>query len=201
MNFNKIRAVLLCGCVILIASCLISLGIGALSLPIEQVVYALLTPVCTNLDISAQTQSVVLNVRLPRILTAIVCGAGLAASGAAFQALFSNPLATADTLGVSTGAAFGAVLGILFGFDAFGVQTLSLIVGLAAVFGVWQLSLIHGKSSILMLILSGLVVAALFSSLISLVKFAADPQDELPAIRARADTIYIIFFIELFFRK
>ena len=137
MNFNKSRAVLLCGCVILIASCLISLGIGALSLPIEQVVYALLTPVCTNLDISAQTQSVVLNVRLPRILTAIVCGAGLAASGAAFQALFSNPLATADTLGVSTGAAFGAVLGILFGFDAFGVQTLSLIVGLAAVFGVW----------------------------------------------------------------
>ncbi len=182
MNFNKSRAVLLCGCVILIASCLISLGIGALSLPIEQVVYALLTPVCTNLDISAQTQSVVLNVRLPRILTAIVCGAGLAASGAAFQALFSNPLATADTLGVSTGAAFGAVLGILFGFDAFGVQTLSLIVGLAAVFGVWQLSLIHGKSSILMLILSGLVVAALFSSLISLVKFAADPQDELPAV-------------------
>ena len=75
MNFNKSRAVLLCGCVILIASCLISLGIGALSLPIEQVVYALLTPVCTNLDISAQTQSVVLNVRLPRILTAIVCGA------------------------------------------------------------------------------------------------------------------------------
>ena len=61
MNFNKSRAVLLCGCVILIASCLISLGIGALSLPIEQVVYALLTPVCTNLDISAQTQSVVLN--------------------------------------------------------------------------------------------------------------------------------------------
>lgn len=182
MNFNKSRAVLLCGCVILIASCLISLGIGALSLPIEQVVYALLTPVCTNLDISAQTQSVVLNVRLPRILTAIVCGAGLAASGAAFQALFSNPLATADTLGVSTGAAFGAVLGILFGFDAFGAQTLSLIVGLAAVFGVWQLSLIHGKSSILMLILSGLVVAALFSSLISLVKFAADPQDELPAV-------------------
>ena len=51
MNFNKSRAVLLCGCVILIASCLISLGIGALSLPIEQVVYALLTPVCTNLDI------------------------------------------------------------------------------------------------------------------------------------------------------
>ena len=105
-----------------------------------------------------------------------------AAAGAAFQALFSNPLATADTLGVSTGAAFGAVLGILLGLDAFGVQTLSLGVGLVAVFGVWRLSLRQGRSSILLLILSGLVVAALFSSLISLVKFAADPQDELPAV-------------------
>ena len=120
--------------------------------------------------------------RLPRILTALICGAGLAAAGAAFQALFSNPLATADTLGVSTGAAFGAVLGILLGLDAFGVQTLSLGVGLVAVFGVWRLSLRQGRSSILLLILSGLVVSALFSSLISLVKFAADPQDELPAV-------------------
>ena len=180
MNSNKNRAVLFIGLLLLVATSLISLGIGALSLPIKEVIYALLGSISDN--ITTQTQSVVINVRLPRILTALICGAGLAAAGAAFQALFSNPLATADTLGVSTGAAFGAVLGILLGLDAFGVQTLSLGVGLVAVFGVWRLSLRQGRSSILLLILSGLVVAALFSSLISLVKFAADPQDELPAV-------------------
>lgn len=182
MNSNKNRAVLFIGLLLLVATSLISLGIGALSLPIKEVIYALLGSISDNINITTQTQSVVINVRLPRILTALICGAGLAAAGAAFQALFSNPLATADTLGVSTGAAFGAVLGILLGLDAFGVQTLSLGVGLVAVFGVWRLSLRQGRSSIVLLILSGLVVAALFSSLISLVKFAADPQDELPAV-------------------
>ena len=161
---------------------LISLGIGAMRVPPQEVIYALLSPFSDTFALSPSIESVVLNVRLPRILTALVCGAGLAASGAAFQALFANPLATADTLGVSSGAAFGAVLGILLGLSAVGVQLLSLAVGLASVFAVWRISLVAGRSSVLMLILSGLVVAALFSSLISLVKFTADPQDELPAV-------------------
>ena len=182
MNLYRKNAVLIFGGVTLALSCLISLGIGAVSLPLEEVAYALLSPFSDVFGITARHQAVVIDVRLPRILTAVVCGAGLAAAGATFQALFSNPLATADTLGVSTASAFGAVLGILLGFDAFGVQTLSLVVGLTAVFGVWRLASTSGRSSILMLILSGLVVAALFSSLISLVKFAADPQDELPAV-------------------
>lgn len=182
MNRYRNAVIVLGGLVAVALSCLISLGIGPMRLSILEVIYALLSPISDAFNTTAQSQSVILNVRLPRILTALVCGSGLAASGAAFQALFANPLATADTLGVSTGAAFGAVLGILLGLDSFGVQTLSLAVGLFAVFGVWRLSLVAGRSTILMLILSGLVVAALFSSLISLVKFAADPQDELPAV-------------------
>ena len=126
--------------------------------------------------------SVVVNVRLPRVILAVAAGAGLAAAGAGFQALFSNPLATPDTLGVATGAAFGAVLGILLGFDAALVQAASLATGLGAVVLVCFVSRIRGQSSILMLILSGLVIAALFSALISLVKFVADPQDMLPSI-------------------
>lgn len=126
--------------------------------------------------------SVVVNVRLPRVILAVAAGAGLAAAGTGFQALFSNPLATPDTLGVATGAAFGAVLGILLGFDAALVQAASLATGLGAVVLVCFVSRIRGQSSILMLILSGLVIAALFSALISLVKFVADPQDMLPSI-------------------
>lgn len=175
-------ASLLPGVILLALLSLISLGIGAMRVQPQEVIYALLSPFSDTFALSPSIESVVLNVRLPRILTALVCGAGLAASGAAFQALFANPLATADTLGVSSGAAFGAVLGILLGLSAVGVQLLSLAVGLASVFAVWRISLVAGRSSVLMLILSGLVVAALFSSLISLVKFTADPQDELPAV-------------------
>ena len=126
--------------------------------------------------------SVVVNVRLPRIILALAAGAGLAAAGAGFQALFANPLATPDTLGVATGAAFGAVLGILLGVPAAAVQIMSLAAGLAAVALVFFVSRVKGHTSVLMLILSGLVIAALFSALISLVKYTADPQDVLPSI-------------------
>lgn len=182
MTCYRNAAILAGAGVVLFTACLVSLGIGAMSLPIKDVTYALLSVFSDTFTVPSQIQSIVLNVRLPRILMALLCGAGLAAAGAAFQSLFANPLATADTLGVSTGAAFGAVLGILIGLDAMGIQLLSLAVGLASVLAVWRISLVAGRSTILMLILSGLVIAALFSSLISLVKFVADPQDELPAV-------------------
>ena len=143
---------------------------------------ALLSPLTHDESITQAMRSVVFNVRLPRILLALAAGAGLAAAGAAFQAIFSNPLATPDTLGVSTGAAFGAVLGLLLGFDALAVQIASLVMGLAAVALVYAVSSIRGKTTVLMLILSGLVISAFFSALIALVKYAADPQDVLPAI-------------------
>ena len=91
-------------------------------------------------------------------------------------------MATPDTLGVATGAAFGAVLGILLGVPAPVVQIMSLAAGLAAVALVFFVSRVKGRTSVLMLILSGLVIAALFSALISLVKYTADPQDVLPSI-------------------
>ena len=86
MNSNKNRAVLFVGLLLLVATSLISLGIGALSLPIKEVIYALLSSIFDNINITTQTQSVVINVRLPRILTALICGAGLAAAGAAAHA-------------------------------------------------------------------------------------------------------------------
>ncbi len=127
-------------------------------------------------------ETVVTAVRLPRVLLAVFAGSGLAAAGAAFQAIFRNPLATPDTLGVATGSSFGAVLAILFGAGAAGIQASALLFGLAAVALVWGVSRVPGSNRVLMIILSGLVVGAFFSSLVSLVKFAADPQDILPSI-------------------
>ncbi|MFU0842316.1 MAG: Iron ABC transporter permease [Burkholderia sp.] len=127
-------------------------------------------------------RSIVLNVRLPRIALALLAGLALAVSGCAFQAVFSNPLAAPDTLGVATGASFGAVLGILFGFSGLGVQLLALASGLSAAFLVIAVSRAGRPGSLLMVVLSGIAVGALFAALVAIVKYVADPQDELPAI-------------------
>ena len=126
--------------------------------------------------------SVVWNIRLPRILLALLVGMGLAVSGAAFQGLFSNPLATPDTLGVAAGASFGAALGILLFENIFVVQLLSVIFGIVAVALTYSISKIKGKSTILMVVLGGMVTSAFFQALISLIKYVADPETKLPAI-------------------
>ena len=130
-------------------------------------------------------KNVVMNVRLPRIALALLAGAGLSSAGAAFQALFANPLATPDTLGVATGASFGAVLAILSGWPSLAIQTNALLFGILAVALVYLVSLPKkggGRASVVMIVLAGMVVGSLFSALVSLVKYAADPQDVLPAI-------------------
>ena len=128
--------------------------------------------------------TVIFNIRIPRVLMALVAGAGLAASGAAFQSLFANPLATPDTLGVSNGASFGAALGILLGVGAFQVQLIALGFGIIAVLLVYVVtrSRKSRRTSVLMLILAGMVISSLFAALVSMIKYVADPQDVLPVI-------------------
>lgn len=136
-------------------------------------------------EVPGTVENVVLNVRLPRIGLALLAGAGLSSAGGAFQALFANPLATPDTLGVATGASFGAVLAILFGWPSMAIQTSALVTGLLAVALVYVVSRPKkggGRASVVMIVLAGMVVGSLFSALVSLVKYAADPQDVLPAI-------------------
>ncbi len=167
---------------VLLLAAVTAMCLGRYELSLHEVVAVLLPGGLDGVDITRMMENVVSNVRLPRVLLAILAGAGLAASGAAFQALFANPLAAPDTLGVATGASFGAVLGILFGMPGMMIQLMSLGAGLVAVVLVITISRVRDNNSILMIILSGMVVGALFSALVSLVKFAADPQDVLPSI-------------------
>ncbi len=121
------------------------------------------------------------NVRMPRILLAMLAGAGLSAAGCAFQSLFANPLATPDTLGVASGASFGAALGLLLGFDMVGVQAVSLLMGALAVTLTWLAG--YGKNKGLStIVLSGIMIGSLFNALVSLVKYVADEESQLPAI-------------------
>jgi iron complex transport system permease protein len=130
-----------------------------------------------------QIDIVLFEVRLPRILAAVLVGAALAAAGAAYQTLFRNPLVSPDILGVSTGAGLGAVLGIFLSLPVVGIQLTAFVMGLATVGLVYGIaSLVHGREPLLVLVLAGVVVGALAGAAISLLKILADPYDQLPAI-------------------
>ena len=133
--------------------------------------------------LAKNVEAVVLQVRGPRVLAAIAVGAALASAGAAYQNLFKNPLVSPDILGVSAGCALGAGLAILFGLSIVMIQGLAFAGGIAAValvlaVGNW----VRGRDPILTLILTGVVVGSLFGAGIALVKYLADPYNQLPAI-------------------
>lgn len=135
-----------------------------------------------NKDIDPMLESILINIRLPRIITALIVGAGLSAAGIAFQSIFSNPLATPDILGVSSASSFGAIIAIILSFNTFGIQVLAMLTGLFAVAITLRISKIRGRASIVMLVLSGLIVSSLANALSSLLKYTADPTDKLPEI-------------------
>ena len=122
---------------------------------------------------------VVWDVRLPRILTSAVVGAGLAMAGVVFQAILLNPLADPFTLGVSSGAAFGASLCLLLGLDFLGPYTLTLIAfggAVGTLLVVLWLANTGDRSSVTSLVLSGVIVAAILSAGISFIKYLAEEQ-------------------------
>lgn len=131
-------------------------------------------------------QSVVLQIRGPRIAAALAVGAALALAGTTFQGLFRNPLVSPDILGASAGAALGAVLGIFLSLPIVGIQAAAFAGGLLAVGAVVAIgsALQAGDRGdpVLVLLLTGLVVGALVGAGIGLVKVLADPYDQLPAM-------------------
>ncbi len=168
------------GIILIIIFAMIAISTGQFSISILNVWKVLLHQ---SVDVK-NAETVIFNVRIPRILLSLIAGSGLAVAGAAFQSLFSNPLATPDTLGCANGASFGAALGILLGLKSIGVQMSALIIGIFAVILVFVVSKSTQSESrnMLMVILSGMVVSSLFSALVSFVKYIADPNDVLPVI-------------------
>lgn len=127
--------------------------------------------------------AIIFNIRGPRIVAAMLIGAALAMAGAAYQALFRNPLVSPDILGASSGAALGTVLGIYFSLGLVGIQLLAFIGGLGAVALVYLLaSLLRTQDKLLVLVLTGVIIGALIGAMIGLVKYLADPYNQLPAM-------------------
>lgn len=131
----------------------------------------------------ANLETVILQVRGPRVLAALLVGASLAAAGTAYQGMFRNPLVSPDILGVSTGAALGAVLAIFLSVGALLVQAFAFAGGLAAVALVHAVGArMRGHDPLLALVLVGVVIGSLLGSAIALLKYLADPYNQLPAI-------------------
>ena len=127
---------------------------------------------------------VLLQIRLPRLLACLLVGSGLALAGSSYQGLFNNPMVSPDILGASAGAGFGAAVGILLGFDFVAIQALSFAGGLVAVLLAWVLAagLCRRGDPVLMLVLVGILIGSMFTALISLTKYMADPFNKLPVI-------------------
>ncbi len=128
-------------------------------------------------------EAVIFDIRGPRIIAAVLIGAALAAAGAAYQGMFKNPLVSPEILGVSAGASLGAVIAIFLALPVLAIQGFAFGGGLLAVAFVYLVGrAVRGHDPVLSLILSGVAVGTLLGSGIALLKYLADPYNQLPAI-------------------
>ena len=137
---------------------------------------------CLTQTWQAREQAVVINVRLPRVTAAALVGAALSTAGCSYQGMFRNPMVSPDLLGASTGAGFGAALGLLFGLGYGAITGLSFGFGLLAVLLAYLISRVSKIQTTLAMVLAGVMISSLFTAGTSLIKLAADPTDQLPAI-------------------
>lgn len=128
-------------------------------------------------------ETVIFQIRLPRILAAVLIGAALGVSGAMLQSIFANPLVSPGIMGVLSGASFGAAFGIITFSSWALVQLSTLLFGVAALLFSLFIAFIYRSTTTLMLVLGGMISGAFFNALLSIVKLAADPNnDELASI-------------------
>lgn len=166
----------------LLAAMLVALGAGRYALSVPRILEILWQTVMGAGVEAGIDERILLLVRLPRILMAALIGAGLAVAGAALQGVFRNPLVAPQVLGISQGAAFGGALVIFAGAGGLLLVGASFGCGLAALAIVGAVARINGRTEVLTVILSGMIVGALFAALVSLLQFFADPNSSLPAI-------------------
>ena len=169
---------------VLIAGLLLAFTVGRYPVSLTDLLSVLLAKITGHrADVAPAVESVILQVRGPRVMAAALVGAALAVAGTAFQGLFRNPLVSPDILGASSGAALGAVIGIFFSLGVLAIQAFAFVGGLLAVAAVYVIgSAVRARDPILVLVLTGVVVGALLGAGVGLVKYLADPYNQLPAM-------------------
>ncbi len=165
---------------------IISLFVGRYETPLSAVIDESLkafSSIFFGAPASVSTNHTILfDVRLPRILAALMVGTALSIAGASFQGIFRNPLVSPYILGVGAGAGFGACLAILLWNNYLVIQMMAFAFGLLAMFIAISMGKASKGTGTLSFVLSGMIVGSIFTALTSLVKYVADPYDQLPAI-------------------
>ena len=168
---------------LVVLAAMAALGIGRYGIPLARVVDIILAPVIPlAAPVGATEANVIFTIRLPRILLALLSGASLSLAGATLQGVFRNPLIGPQVIGVSSGAAFGGTLAILFGATHIGLLGSAFACGVAAIVLVYALNDVIARRNILALVLAGVVINGFFTALVSLVQYVADSEDTLPTI-------------------
>jgi len=169
---------------LLLAAIILSFLLGRYPVPPKELVGILLQRIFPAIrPFWADTmETVVFNIRVPRILLACLVGCCLSAAGASYQGVFQNPMAAPDILGATSGAAFGAALAILLGAGSRLITLSAFVFSLLTVVLVYLISKVARGKRVLTLVLAGIMVASLFNAGVSYIKLVADPSDQLPAI-------------------
>ncbi len=160
--------------VVLVALSILSLSLGRVSIAIEDIVNLIF-----GRPVTATIQHVIVQLRLPRLLGAIVVGAALSVSGAVYQSIFQNPLVSPDLLGVSSGACTGAAFAIIMGMSGIMITLLSFVSGIISVAICIGLSMLTKKKTNLMLIFAGIIVGRFMDSIVGILKYFADAESQL----------------------
>lgn len=172
--------------VLIIASLMImvlALALGRFSIPVVEVVRMLIDTILPLPQTWYEKEAnIVFEVRLPRVLLSFLVGAALAVSGAVLQGVFRNPLVSPQVLGVSSGASVGGVLAIILGLGNTWLVGSAFVFGLIALAGVVAFGRISTSAPLLMLVLGGVVISALFQAFVSLMTYVADPYTQLPSV-------------------
>ena len=181
-NQRSLPVVLIALIIIALICTVAALCIGSYSIPVKDTLNILLSPIFGDGDWSARAQLIITQVRLPRVLAAILVGAALAVAGTSYQGIFRNPLVSPDLLGVSSGACVGAASAILLGSGALGIQLAAFLGGIGAVAMTISIPKIIKKESTVALVLSGVIVGGFCGSIMGLLKYIADPESTLAEI-------------------
>ncbi|WP_440956579.1 FecCD family ABC transporter permease [Methanosarcina sp. Mfa9] len=161
---------------ILFLAAAVAMVMGAYKISIADVYLTLLahfTPFYEVSDISNLHNTIIWNIRFPRIILAVCVGVALAIAGAVYQGVFRNPLVEPYILGASSGAAFGAALGIVFPTIFLSIQIPAFIFGSLAVAAAYMLARVRGETPVVTLILAGVIIGSIFSAFVSILKYTA----------------------------
>ena len=162
---------------------LASLSIGRYGVGILDIIKILLSRILPiESTWTMQAEAAILSIRLPRIIASTLVGGGLALSGLVMQQVFHNPMVSPDVLGTSSAAGFGAALAMVLALPSALISPIAFCFGLISIALVYLVASKVPNNHVLGLVLGGIMISSLFSSLLSFVKLMADPEDTLPSI-------------------